>query len=308
MCSSDLTILATLTGHSREVTDIAWSQENDLLASVSLDGMVRLWSNPAFECVAVLDLGGELTACAFSPNNPLSMESSLAVATELAEPTWQAESEITVIVLQTEAGDYSHTRVCGSEELGAVVRAACFAPELGELLFVGLSNGKMTAYTHNQGKISKEASLKLASAAVTHLQTVSLRPSTIVMANTLDGSIKLLHADSKGSSLELRELWSFKHVNQHLIVRGSFCPSMARSVPGAFCVVCGDENNSVAIHGMPGKEGNASPRHRGNRIVNQLIGHDAPVLSCGWSGDGSILLTCDAKGSVCLWLREADNE
>eukprot|EP00656_Telonema_subtile_P032669 TRINITY_DN35905_c0_g1_i1.p1 TRINITY_DN35905_c0_g1~~TRINITY_DN35905_c0_g1_i1.p1 ORF type:complete len:266 (+),score=58.52 TRINITY_DN35905_c0_g1_i1:245-1042(+) len=141
-------IIATLTGHSKQVTDVAWSQENDLLASVSTDGLVRLWSNPAFECVAVLDLGGSLTSCAFGPAQLSSLEASLVVTTELAEPTWQVESEITVIVLRMDSTDFGDAEVGGSEEAGAVVRTTCFDAERGELLFVGLASGKPVSYTH----------------------------------------------------------------------------------------------------------------------------------------------------------------
>lgn len=42
--------------------------------------------------------------------------------------------------------------------------------------------------------------------------------------------------------------------------------------------------------------------------INQLLGHEAPVASCAWSGDGSILITADSLGSVVIWLRDSGSE
>eukprot|EP00658_Telonema_sp_P-2_P079235 TRINITY_DN7600_c0_g3_i4.p1 TRINITY_DN7600_c0_g3~~TRINITY_DN7600_c0_g3_i4.p1 ORF type:complete len:412 (+),score=94.91 TRINITY_DN7600_c0_g3_i4:212-1447(+) len=89
-------ILATLIGHSQQISDIAWSKENELLTSISHDGMVRLWSNPTFDCVAVLDLGAKLTGCSFVQPSLTEPAASLVVASELPEPTWKTEAEITV--------------------------------------------------------------------------------------------------------------------------------------------------------------------------------------------------------------------
>ena len=68
----------------------------------------------------------------------------------------------------------------------------------------------------------------------------------------------------------------------------------------------GDENNGVVVHSMPGTS--AGKEMQKHQTINHLIGHAAPVLSCGWSGDGSILLTADADGAVCLWLRDSSSE
>lgn len=41
------------------------------------------------------------------------------------------------------------------------------------------------------------------------------------------------------------------------------------------------------------------------KLVNQLKGHSAPVLSVCWNYDESILGTADATGVVIFWKRQA---
>ena len=84
--------------------------------------------------------------------------------------------------------------------------------------------------------------------------------------------------------------------------------------------MCGDEHNGVkrllacsgalldrckqvTVYGISLDQHGRHPQ-----TVNQLLGHNQPVLACDWSGDGNILLTSDAEGAVCMWRRDKMSE
>jgi WD40 repeat protein len=67
-----LEVLATLTGHLREVSDISFSPDSTLIASISVDGTLRLWNTQSDENVAVVELNTvEVQSVAFSPDGTL---------------------------------------------------------------------------------------------------------------------------------------------------------------------------------------------------------------------------------------------
>jgi hypothetical protein len=133
-------------------------------------------------------------------------------------------------MLQTNSADYSDTEIGASAEIGAVVRCldaltcsavcstVCFDAEEGELLFAGLANGKLVSYQHKHGSLAKLESTAVAAEVlwsfslahelqgITHVATVGLRPSTSVMANTLEGTIVLLRAGFSGGTVHTFQL------------------------------------------------------------------------------------------------------
>lgn len=85
------TLLHTLRGHTRHVTDLDWSFNNAVLISASDDGTLALFDTSTWALTRIYnDLGGPLTCCRFLEANP----NTVFVGTQLG----------TVVVLNTSTG------------------------------------------------------------------------------------------------------------------------------------------------------------------------------------------------------------
>lgn len=58
-----------LRGHRASVSDVSFSPNGDMLASVDFDGVIRIWRISEHRCTAVLRVDGALHACTWSPTN-----------------------------------------------------------------------------------------------------------------------------------------------------------------------------------------------------------------------------------------------
>lgn len=70
------TVLRVLRGHTRGVSDFAWSLSNDILVSTSLDATMRIWASDDGRCIREIPDpdGAELLCCTFQPvNNNLTV-------------------------------------------------------------------------------------------------------------------------------------------------------------------------------------------------------------------------------------------
>ncbi|XP_045393999.1 WD repeat-containing protein 13 isoform X2 [Lemur catta] len=70
------TVLRVLRGHTRGVSDFAWSLSNDILVSTSLDATMRIWASEDGRCIREIPDpdGAELLCCTFQPvNNNLTV-------------------------------------------------------------------------------------------------------------------------------------------------------------------------------------------------------------------------------------------
>lgn len=70
------TVLHVLRGHTRGVSDFAWSLSNDILVSTSLDATMRIWASEDGRCIREIPDpdGAELLCCTFQPvNNNLTV-------------------------------------------------------------------------------------------------------------------------------------------------------------------------------------------------------------------------------------------
>lgn len=69
-------VLRVLRGHTRGVSDFAWSLSNDILVSTSLDATMRIWASEDGRCIREIPDpdGSELLCCTFQPvNNNLTV-------------------------------------------------------------------------------------------------------------------------------------------------------------------------------------------------------------------------------------------
>ncbi|XP_043936244.1 WD repeat-containing protein 13 [Protopterus annectens] len=64
-------VLRVLKGHTRGVTDFAWSLSNDVIVSTSLDTTMRIWATEDGKCIREIadPDGSELLCCTFQPMN-----------------------------------------------------------------------------------------------------------------------------------------------------------------------------------------------------------------------------------------------
>jgi WD40 repeat protein len=62
-------LVIPLVGHSKTVTDFAWSISNDFILSSSLDGYLRVWNVKTGLCIREIPVGNEILCCEFAPIN-----------------------------------------------------------------------------------------------------------------------------------------------------------------------------------------------------------------------------------------------
>lgn len=75
-------VLRVLKGHSRGVSDFAWSLSNDIIVSTSLDATMRIWATEDGKCIREIPDpdASELLCCTFQPmNNNLTVVSKGSV-------------------------------------------------------------------------------------------------------------------------------------------------------------------------------------------------------------------------------------
>lgn len=255
---------------------------------VCVCSIFRFWNNPEFECTRIVDCGVPLTAAVFHPSAP----DVLAVAT----------SKCMVELFNTKAA-----RVTEQIEFMEPIRALAWSPA-GKALFMGDDKGKLNAYRYGgtNGQMIKVANMRAATRTITNLVAsphVTNPKAAIVLVNSLSNMVQLCLFEQKKNGFGANDtfltlLRKFPICNQRDPIRADFCPTIAR-FPGSQNIVTGSEDGTVFIFNYEKKE---------EPWINQLLGHEAPVTACCWSGDGSILITADAEGSVAIWLRDAGSE
>lgn len=75
-------VLRVLKGHSRGVSDFAWSLSNDIIVSTSLDATMRIWATEDGKCIREIPDpdASELLCCTFQPmNNNLTVVSKVTM-------------------------------------------------------------------------------------------------------------------------------------------------------------------------------------------------------------------------------------
>jgi len=285
---SSAVVAATLTGHTGAINAMTWAPNNEVFCSASTDSTIRLWNNPEFECTRIVDCGVPLTACLFHP----SISDVLAVAT---------------VRCMVELFNTKAARVTEQIEFAEPIRALAWTPN-GKTLFMGDDKGKLNAYRYGgvQGQMTKVANMRAATRTITYLATsthTTNPKACVVLVSSLSNMVQLCQFEDKRSAfgandVSLTLLRKFPISNNKHGIQAAFCPSIARW-SGSHNIVTGSEDGTVFIFNLEKKN---------EPWINQLLGHEAPVASCAWSGDGSILITADALGSVVIWLRDSSSE
>ncbi|GAB1302623.1 WD repeat-containing protein 13 [Apodemus speciosus] len=276
------TVLHVLRGHTRGVSDFAWSLSNDILVSTSLDATMRIWASEDGRCIREIPDpdGAELLCCTFQPvNNNLTVVGN-------------AKHNVHVMNIST-----GKKVKGGSSKLTGRVLALSFdAP--GRLLWAGDDRGSVFSFLFDMatGKLTKakrlvvhEGSPVTSISARSWVSREARDPSLLINA-CLNKLLLYRVVDNEGA-LQLKR--SFPIEQSSHPVRSIFCPLM--SFRQGACVVTGSEDMCVHFFDV---------ERAAKAAVNKLQGHSAPVLDVSFNCDESLLASSDASGMVIVWRRE----
>ncbi|XP_060039630.1 WD repeat-containing protein 13 isoform X1 [Erinaceus europaeus] len=276
------TVLHVLRGHTRGVSDFAWSLSNDILVSTSLDATMRIWASEDGRCIREIPDpdGAELLCCTFQPvNNNLTVVGN-------------AKQNVHVMNIST-----GKKVKGGSSKLTGRVLALSFdAP--GRLLWAGDDRGSVFSFLFDMatGKLTKakrlvvhEGSPVTSISARSWVSREARDPSLLI--NTCLNKLLLYRVVDNEGTLQLKR--SFPIEQSSHPVRSIFCPLM--SFRQGACVVTGSEDMCVHFFDV---------ERAAKAAVNKLQGHSAPVLDVSFNCDESLLASSDASGMVIVWRRE----
>uniref|UniRef100_A0A8C9JD65 WD repeat-containing protein 13 n=1 Tax=Panthera tigris altaica TaxID=74533 RepID=A0A8C9JD65_PANTA len=276
------TVLRVLRGHTRGVSDFAWSLSNDILVSTSLDATMRIWASENGRCLREIPDpdGAELLCCTFQPvNNNLTVVGN-------------AKHNVHVMNIST-----GKKVKGGSSKLTGRVLALSFdAP--GRLLWAGDDRGSVFSFLFDMatGKLTKakrlvvhEGSPVTSISARSWVSREARDPSLLINA-CLNKLLLYRVVDNEGT-LQLKRSFPIEQGSHP--VRSIFCPLM--SFRQGACVVTGSEDMCVHFFDV---------ERAAKAAVNKLQGHSAPVLDVSFNCDESLLASSDASGMVIVWRRE----
>ncbi|XP_017379357.1 WD repeat-containing protein 13 isoform X3 [Cebus imitator] len=235
------TVLRVLRGHTRGVSDFAWSLSNDILVSTSLDATMRIWASEDGRCIREIPDpdGAELLCCTFQPvNNNLTVVGN-------------AKHNVHVMNIST-----GKKVKGGSSKLTGRVLALSFdAP--GRLLWAGDDRGSIFSFLFDMatGKLTKakrlvvhEGSPVTSISARSWVSREARDPSLLINA-CLNKLLLYRVVDNEGT-LQLKR--SFPIEQSSHPVRSIFCPLM--SFRQGACV-------GTSHQGHPRRLPMASPSH-----------------------------------------------
>lgn len=279
-------VIAILRGHTAGVTACDWSISNDLIASSSLDGSVRLWAVTAdgISCLREVkdQLNAEMLCCLFQPVN-----SNLIVA---------GNSKGLIEVLNISTGIYPRG---GSCKIGGRVQALAF-DSTGTLLWAANDKGVIVSFLlgATNGRLSKCRRLSLGEQCA--ISCLSWRAwcnsearDPCLLVNCAANVVYLFGIIDAEGKLLLKKRFPVRH--RELQIKSTFCPIM--SFRQGVCIVTGSEDCCVYFYDI----GNIGTER--SVCFNKLQGHSSPVLGVSFNYDESLLATSDQQGLVILWNR-----
>jgi len=279
--TSPPSVSCTLRGHSQGVLDFDWSLSNDFIVSASLDGTARVWNTSSGQNIRVLPdtYGTPVLSCHFMPLN-----NNMIV-------TGNQKGFVQVFNMST--GKCTKGGV--AKALGPV-RALEFDTS-GIVLWSGDDKGSVFAFSLDMaGKLQRIRRIIIADGCPvtsiscrTWISREARDPSLLI--SCMNNALYLYGIVSSDGNLQLKSTFPVKHKKQS--IRSSFCPLM--SLRKGACVVTGSEDMAVYIFNV---------EKSGQRCLNKLLGHSAPVLDVCWNYDESQLASCDTEGTVIVWKRE----
>ncbi|XP_064415361.1 WD repeat-containing protein 13 isoform X1 [Latimeria chalumnae] len=275
-------VLRVLRGHSRGVTDFAWSLSNDVIVSTSLDTTMRIWATEDGKCIREIadPDSSELLCCTFQP-----MNNNLTVV---------GNGKHNVHVVNISTG--KKVKGGSSKLTGRILSLSFDSP--GRILWAGDDRGSIFSFLFDMatGKLTKAKRLVVSEGspvscicARSWISREARDPSLLV--NACINKLLLYRVVDNEGTLQLKRSFQIQHSSHP--IRSIFCPLM--SFRQGACVVTGSEDMCVYFFDV---------ERATKAIVNKLQGHSAAVLDVSFNCDESLLASSDAKGMVIIWRRE----
>lgn len=274
-------ILHRMTGHTKEVTDLDWSSNNQYLSSSSLDKSVRVWDVKKGECLRVIYGTAPQLSIRFHPvNNNILLVGN-------------GNKEIA-------AFNFSTGRIIHKLALESNV-TALDVDHSGHILFAGDARGTVHCVTikmhhgnfvmRSSHRISLKGLHKSATTTIQFRTFSRLAAGPVLLAATQDGLLRFFTV-----ALQIEGYLSLKFSLQlpprARNIRASFCPLLSLQ-KGEF-IVSGHEDSNVYFYDF------TRPRHP---CVNKLQGHAVPVVGVAWNHGENLLASSDCEGLVIVWKR-----
>ncbi|MFE7854070.1 AAA family ATPase [Streptomyces sp. NPDC057403] len=265
----DLCLIRTLTGHEEGIWGVAWSPDDNKVATGSKDGSVRVWDVDSGNCLARFDHGmerrgdniGWVRSVAWSPHGDLIA----SVGTDEKIRLWSLADNREVDAIHLPNRPWS-------------VRF----DSTGQHVLVACADGN--AYLHSVRGLSQEpvrvfASVDAEGSPVRLWDADLSADGELVACARDDGEVDLHRLD--GSSADMPPLF-WRSDGSKPTVRS------ARFSPDGRLLATGDQANNVLI------------RHMHGGAVH-LKGHRDQVRRVSWSPAGFRLATASADESVRIW-------
>ncbi|KAF5303936.1 hypothetical protein FQA39_LY01721 [Lamprigera yunnana] len=273
-------VITVLRGHIKAVTGFDWSANNDLIASASLDGTIKVWNVAHNVCLRTINdlTNAPLLCCLFQPTN-----NNLLI-------TGNGKGEVGVANVSTGLFTKNMYRIGGN-----ILSLA--SDTNGKILWAGNDKGEIVSFVCDMGGNLSRARKLLISASNT-ITSLSYRAwisrearDPMLLVNCTDNTVCLFRIIDHEGGLQLKRKFQNKH--QKHFIKSTFCPIM--SFRQGACIVTGSEDSCIYFFDIE------KPVSRA--CVNTLQGHASPVLGVTFNYDESLLATCDLEGLVIVWRR-----
>ena len=267
--------------------DLAWSASNDWLLVGYAGGHVVLYETKTLRAIRVLQTDS-VSCVRFDPNNG----NYFLVGTRAGS----------VKLYNASTGQVVHSLRLGSANVSGV--SSFVFDSSGDYIWVGLESGMILSYFKHS---LLEETIVLKGKPINSLsfhawihRRVSIRELLVSSPNSDSRAPTtfVIRLDSNsGKMLTKKKSATFRVQNKGLVLRSVFCPLTPSSRDGA-CIVCASEDGGVRIFDIVRCAENRNP------LINNLVGHNAPVLDVCWSFDETLLASSDLTGTVLVWKRQ----
>ncbi|KAF5304432.1 hypothetical protein FQR65_LT07962 [Abscondita terminalis] len=278
--STPPTVISVLKGHTKAVTGFDWSANNDLIASASLDGTIKVWNVADNICLRSINdpTNSTLLCCLYN-----NINNNLLI-------TGNGKGEVGVANVSTGLFMKNTCKIGGNI-------MSITSDSNGKVLWVGNDRGEIISLVCDMGGNLHKTRRLLVSASNT-ITSLSYRAwisrearDPMLLVNCTDNTVCLFRIIDQEGGLQLKRKFHNKH--QKHFIKSTFCPIM--SFRQGACIVTGSEDSCVYFVDIE------KPVSRA--CVNTLQGHASPVLGVTFNYDESLLATGDLEGLVIVWKR-----